>query len=586
MEEAPASPLQHRLLAILAADAVGYSRRMAEDDVGTLSALEAARALFRRSAQDHGGRVVDTAGDSVVAAFDTASGAVEAAAQVQAGLPEPRQLAFRVGIHLGDVIVHPDGSLYGDGVNVAARLQALADTGGILVSEAVRSAVRPDIAARLADRGEHAVKNIPRPVHAYALQDVASPAAEAFSVAREVQGFGGRPALAVLPFDNLSNDPEQGLLADGIAEDLLTRLALARWLPVIGRNSSFAYRGGNVDLKKAGAELGARYLLEGSIRKAGERVRITAQLIDATTAHHVWAQRYDRVLTDIFEVQDEIVDAILSALEPAVDAAEINRARRCTACDLDAWALHHQALWHLGRLDQDSFEQAIVLFRRSAERDPSFAPPLAMAATTSYFCSLLGWRPLDAGFAESQALAREALQRDPDHPVALACASAGATIGRKLDLARALAERSVAINPSHTLGRYVLGWIDMLDGAPAAGATQIEISLRLNPHDALAPMMLATLSAAHFVKGDFAAAKRAAQLGIDRAPGFPMNHRSLASACGMLGELDEGRAALARFLALSPHYSEELAFRTMPFRERAEFDRYMEGLRRLGWPPS
>lgn len=578
--EAPASRLQHRLLAILAADAVGYSRAMSEDDVGTLAALETARAHFRASAQEHGGRVVDTAGDSVVAAFDTATGAVQAAAQVQSRMADGA-LAFRVGIHLGDVIVQPDGTLYGEGVNVAARLQALADTGGILVSEAVRAAVRPEIAARLADRGEHAMKNIERPVRAYALDGAPAPATAAFSVAREVQGFGGRPALAVLPFDNLSNDPEQAHLADGIAEDLLTRLALARWLPVIARNSSFAYRGGNVDLKKAGAELGARYLLEGSVRKSGERVRITAQLIDASTAHHIWAQRYDRVLTDIFDVQDEIVEAIQGALEPAVDAAEIVRVRGRPPGDLGAWELYHQALWHLGRLEPEAFEQAIALFLQAAEQDPNFAAPVAMAADARYFSAALGWRPTAEAFPEALQLSREALQRDPEHPTALTTAAAAAAVTGRHASARELAEKAVTVNPSNALGHYVLGWIELLQGEPAAAVREVETALRLSPNDPFAPMMLGTLSGAHYMNGDPAAARDVARLAIERSPDYALHYRSLANACGMLGLVEEGRAALARFRELAPHHNEALSRNTMPFVDAADFERFMEGVRRL-----
>ncbi|NML45417.1 hypothetical protein HHL11_16810 [Ramlibacter sp. G-1-2-2] len=583
--ETPASRLQHRLLAILAADAVGYSRAMSEDDVGTLAALETARAHFRASAQEHGGRVVDTAGDSVVAAFDTATGAVQAAAQVQARMAEA-VLAFRVGVHLGDVLVQPDGTLYGEGVNVAARLQALADTGGVLVSGAVRAAVRPEIAARLADRGEHRVKNIEHPVRAFALRpDGAGPdAAAAFAADREIQGFGGRPALAVLPFDNLSNDPEQSYLADGIAEDLLTRLALARWLPIIGRNSSFAYRGGNVDLKKVGAELGARYLVEGSVRKAGERVRITAQLIDATTAHHVWAQRYDRVLTDIFAVQDEIVQAILDALEASVDAAEISRVRGRSPRELGAWELHHQALGHMARPDREAFEQAIALFTEAAQRDPSFAAPTAMAAVALYFCGMLGWRPVAETLAECRTLSLEALRRDPEHPTALATAAAIAVIAGQHAHARGFAAQGVAIDPSHALGHYILGWVLMLEGDAAASAAELETALRLNPNDIFAPMMLASLSGAHYMKGDFTPAREVALVGVARAPEYPLNHRALANACGMLDQQELGQAALERFLELSPQYTEDVARRTVPFAAPADFDRYMEGLRRLGWP--
>jgi adenylate cyclase len=288
------SLLRQRLAAILAADVAGYSHLMAADERATVSALDAARGIFRDRIEASQGRVIDMAGDSVLAVFDTATGAVTAALAVQrslgimtSGVPDGRQMRFRIGIHLGDVIEKADGTVYGDGVNIAARLEGLAEPGGIVVSDSIRNAVKGKINAHFHDLGERTVKNIADPVRSYAVIAVAETttlaAATGVDISAPVAGFGGRPALAVLPFANLSGDPEQEYFADGLAEDILTRLALWRWVPVIARNSSFAYKGRAADVKVIGRELGARYVLEGSVRKGGNRLRVTGQLIDAET---------------------------------------------------------------------------------------------------------------------------------------------------------------------------------------------------------------------------------------------------------------------------------------------------------------
>jgi adenylate cyclase len=290
--------MKRRLAAILAADAAGYSRLMAIDDQATLAALDAARTVFREQAEAQQGQIIDTAGDSVLAVFGTAAGAVAAALAIQAQVdelahaePEDRRLRFRIGIHLGDVIEKADGTVYGDGVNIAARLQALAEPGGIAVSDSIRSAVKGKADAVFTDLGEQAVKNVADPVRTHAVVSAqgALAAATGVDLCAPVPGFGGRPAIAVLPFANLSGDPGQEYFADGLAEDILTRLALWRWLPVIARNSSFSFKGRAVVVKALGRALGARYVLEGSVRKAGNRVRVTGQLIDAETGHHLWA---------------------------------------------------------------------------------------------------------------------------------------------------------------------------------------------------------------------------------------------------------------------------------------------------------
>jgi TolB-like protein/class 3 adenylate cyclase len=302
---------QRRLTAIVSADVVGYARLMGRDEGGTLAALKAhLRELIDPKIAEYAGRTVKSMADGMLLEFPSVVDAVRCAVDVQRGMvernadvPDDRQIRFRIGINVGDIIIDGD-DIFGDGVNVAARLQALAEPDGICVSASVREQIRSDLGVLFEDIGEQELKNIERPIRAFAVRlGDPSSALAGFSVTAPVRGFGGRPAIAVLPFDNMSDDPEQAYFADGIAEDILTRLAMWRWMPVIARNSSFAYRGKAIDLKQVGKALGARYILEGSVRKSGDRVRISGQLIDTETGHHVWAQRYDRVLTDIFAVR-------------------------------------------------------------------------------------------------------------------------------------------------------------------------------------------------------------------------------------------------------------------------------------------
>jgi adenylate cyclase len=384
--------VKQRLAAILAADVAGYSRLMAADERATVAALDAARAVFRAQIESSQGRVIDMAGDSVLAVFETATGAVSAALAVQKEIsssadafPEDRRMRFRIGVHLGDVIEKADGTVYGDGVNIAARLQALAEPGGIAVSDSIRNAVKGKVNAVLTDLGEQEVKNIADPVRAYATvtAEAALAAATGIDLSAPVPGFGGRPAMAVLPFANLSGDPEQEYFADGLAEDILTRLAMQRRWPVIARNSSFSFKGRAVDVRAVGKALGARYVLEGSVRKAGNRVRITGQLIDAETGHHLWAERYDRVLEDLFAIQDELTDGIVGAIEGAVGRAEIVRAHRKPPGSLDAWDACMRGWWHTSRMTRETSpsqsrcftapSSSILTSRRRMSGSPMFA---------------------------------------------------------------------------------------------------------------------------------------------------------------------------------------------------------------------
>ena len=334
------SELKKRLAAILAADVTGYSRLMAADDRATVAALDAGRAIFRAHIDANHGRVIDMAGDSVLAVFDTAIGAVSAALAVQrelatlvADTPEDRQMRFRIGVHLGDVIEKGDGTIYGDGVNIAARLEGLAAPGGISVSESIHVAVRGKVTADFVDQGEQTVKNIPHPVRAFSVSvdggvsAPALPSVPAETQTRPAPSLPDLPSLAVLPFTNMSGDPEQDYFADGMVEDIITALARMGAFFVIARNSTFVYKGKAVDIKQVGRELGVRYVLEGSVRKAGNRVRITGQLIEADTARHVWADRFEGTLEDVFELQDRITESIVSAIQPSMLRAEIERAR-------------------------------------------------------------------------------------------------------------------------------------------------------------------------------------------------------------------------------------------------------------------
>jgi adenylate cyclase len=415
---------KRNLIAILSADAVGYSRLMAENEAATVTTLTSYREVMTSRIKQHRGRVVDSPGDYLLAEFPGVVDAVQGAVAVQnefqtrnAELAEHRRMEFRIGINLGKII-DDARRLQGDGVNVAARREGPAEPGGVCVSAKVYDEVRGKVETRFDDLGPQAMKNIAGPVGAYRLllDDAWSIAAD---VSVPVPGFSGRPAIAVLPFDNMSVAPEQEYFAGGIAEDILTRLAMWRWMPVIARNSPFTFKGHAVDVKEVGKTLGARYILEGSVRKAGDRARVTLQLVDADTGHHIWAERYDRVLKDIFELQDEITEATVAALEPEVGKAEITRALRKETSPLDARDLYQRGMWHFNRFNKDDFAAGYGFYRRSAELDPGFARPLTGIATIRIFEALLAWSDNPAqALGGAHRLAREAVSPNYDEETA------------------------------------------------------------------------------------------------------------------------------------------------------------------------
>jgi adenylate cyclase len=582
------------LAAILAADAAGYSRLMDGDERATVAALDAARQVFRRHIEAHRGRVVDMAGDSVLAVFGSAAGAASAALAVQSELDDlqqdqsaERRLRFRIGLHLGDVIEKADGSVYGGGINVAARLQALAEPGTIMASESMRSAVKGKVAAEFQDQGEQQVKNIADPVRAFAVKPTADllRAVTGVDVSRPVPGFGGRPAIAVLPFVNLSTDPEQEYFADGLADDILTRLSMWRWVPVIARNSSFSYKGRHVDIKEVGRALGARYVLEGSVRRSGHRLRVTGQLIDATTGHHLWAERYDRVLDDVFAIQDELTEGIVGALEGAVGKAETERARLKPPASIDAWDCFLRGWWHLQQFTREDFAAAEPLFLAAARRDPGLAGAHSGLAVLRNLEGFFLWSPDPRrAFAEAKASALAALAADPLDPFSHSVLALGLAAAGQHDEALAMSRKGVEINPSFARGYNVLAVVHQFRGEPEASIVAAETAIRISPNDVLLPNFLATLSAGHYLARDYAKAAEVARLGVLRGPNHPLAWRHLANALGQLGRIDEAREVLARCLELMPGFSSKAAARaSLPFRDEAVFQHTLEGLRKAGW---
>ena len=590
--------LRQRLAAILAADVAGYSRLMAGDGPGTVAALDAARAVFRQEIQAQHGRVVDMAGDAVLAVFDSASGAVRAALTVQAQLaegfqevPEDRRMRFRIGLHLGEVMVKADGTVYGDGVNIAARLESLAEVGGITVSAAVAGAVRGQVDVHFADQGEQVVKNIPYPVHAFrwvtAKQDTPFGA-----IPHAVQPTR-HPSIAVLPFANLSDDPEQEYFADGIAEDLITALSRLRWLTVIARNSSFTYKGRSPDVRELGQTLGARYVLEGSVRKSGGRVRVSCRLIDASDGKQRWAERYDRELAQTFDLQDEITLTIAGTIEPELSRAEQERAGRKPADSLDAWDLFQRGLWHFWQYTRQAHAEARRLFQAAIQRDAQFAPAYSYLAL-SYFSSFAnGLDESEKSFTLAREMATRALAIDEKEAMARFVLGRVFTLSGNVPSGVAELQAAVRLNPSFAQAHYGLGAallsLDRWEEACEACAT----AERLSPHDPMLQAFQGTRALALSLGGRLEEAELVAKSAARHPTATFWTVATLASVLGHLGRTDEAAAAITKLLTLRPDFSKAMVKRFFgrpddtgddrpgKFRARAHF---FDGLYQAGLP--
>jgi adenylate cyclase len=579
--------VRRKLAAILSADAVGYSRRMAENDTSTVDALRSHRETLGGFVREHRGRVVDAVGDNLLAEFASAVDAVACAIGVQAELErrdakvaEDRRLRFRIGIHLGDLLVDGD-QLFGDGINVAARLEALAEPGGLCASAAVVEQVRGKLPATFEDLGEQPLKNIPIPVRAYAIRPIADRVGAATDDAMTVAGFGGRPAIAILPFENRNGAPEQEYLADGIVEDLIARLSAFRLFPVISRSSTFTYKGKRVDARQASRELRARYVVEGSVQRAGNRIRVVVDLVDGVLGHQVYSERYDRELGDVFALQDDIVLAMVSSIEPALGRAERQRARSKPTPQLDAWECFQRGSWLLFALrSKDEVAQALDLFRRARDLDPAFSTAAALEAICHSAEFLYQWSedPARSVAAELEA-AQASLALDDEDPFAhvalgYACSDAG-------DDQRATAafERAIELNPSLTMAYQGLA-VALSADRPDEAIRVMEKAIRLSPRDRQMHLFLHQLAVAHLVAGRYDDALRWEQESLRLRVDQPHVYRIIAAACGHLGRGAEALDALAKMQRLTPHFSVE-AFRRS--NSAALVDRCLEGWRRAGW---
>ena len=587
------SDVERRLAAILSADVAGYSRLMAEDEAATIRTLTDYREEVGMLVRQHRGRVVDFTGDNFLAEFPTALDATHCAVEIQrvlaarnVDLPADRRMQFRIGIHLGDVTVQGE-RLYGDGVNIAARLEGLAEPGGVCLSATVYEQVAKKLTVEVDDLGTHTLKNIPRPVHAYRvrwkLERFAAGADLPGMKELTVPGFGGRPAIAVLPFDNLSGDPEQEYFADGIAEDLLTRLSLSRDFPVIARNSSFVYKGKAVDVKQVSRELGVRYVVEGSVRKAGTRLRISTQLIDATTGEHVWAERYDRELRDLFTLQDEITEAIVGALSPALWRSEETRAARKESHRLDAWDSVARGWWHFQRQTKDDSAKARLFFEHAIELDPHHADGYVGVGATHWLDTISQWTDsLPGSIAALEQAAQRALRVDDREPRAHVLVSRVRMLQGEGAEAIACCSRAIELNPSLALAHSWLGLLLAITGRAEEGIAAIEKAIRLSPEDWALHIYLSHLALAHFVAGRYREAVEWAKRSVQRRSDLALAHTYLAASYAHLGQLEKAHRACTEALRLWPDLS--LTGLQLNFAcGHPEFiARYFDGLRQAG----
>jgi adenylate cyclase len=583
--------VQRRLTAVLAADIAGYSRLMGADEEGTLAQLKAHRhAQLDPKIEEHQGRIVKTTGDGILAEFSSVVDALRCAIEIQRGMlernvdvPQGRRIEFRVGINVGDIIID-GGDIYGDGVNVAARLEGLAEPGGICVSGRVQEDARGKLDIVFEDAGEQQLKNIAWPVRVYRVR-LSGEAAQSRPAFALPLALPDKPSIAVLPFTNMSGDPEQDYFADGMTEDVITGLSRARWLFVIARNSSFTYRGRSTDVKQVAHELGVRYVLEGSVRKVGERVRISAQLAEGTSGRQLWAKRYDRELSDIFAMQDEITETIIGAVEPELGKVERRRSAGKRPDNLDAWDLYQRGMSHLYEYTKDDLQRARQYFAEAIARDPQLGPAHSGLAETYYYEGVYG-------FADSISDNREKALAPALRAVVLDAEDAGAhcTLGRAYYMRRAYdaafreLKTALELNPSLALAHYGLGATLVFSGRAEEGIPYLTAAIRLSPHDPNMGSFLVRLAdAAYFLKRYEEAAEWARR--ALQQPNFQWSRYTvLIAALAQLGRLDEARNCIQELQVKRPNTSIAFVRETHLFGDTANFAHYLDGLRMAGLP--
>jgi adenylate cyclase len=581
--------IERRLVAILAADVVGYSRLMGQNEERTLTDLKGARrTLVDPVIAAHRGRIVKTTGDGLLVEFASAVDAVRCAIEFQASmaqrngdLPQDIRLDYRVGIHVGDIIVD-DNDIFGDGVNIAARLEGIAEPGAICISDDAHRQVRGKIDAAFHDMGPQALKNIAESVRAWQIFVDDAAGASQTAAASPSLALPDKPSIAVLPFQNMSGDSEQEYFADGMVEDIITALSRFKSLFVIARNSSFTYKGKAIDIRSVGRELGVRYVLEGSVRKAGNRVRITAQLIEAATNRHLWADKFDGGLEDVFDLQDKVTSAVVSLIAPRLEMAEIERARQKPTEKLDSYDHYLRGMTALyGR----SLSEAYASFRKAIEQDANYAAAHAMLAWSLLVQQAVRGAPLSAESRDEAILhARVAIRLADEDALALARAGHVLTyLGREYDLGASIVEQAVNINPNLAMAWYSRGWVMLLCAEGASSVESFERMLRLSPLD---PLKLSAWNGASFAlflleryEEGRAAALKTVQQTVDA---HSLSALAANAMCG--GHAAEAQQAVARILRFNPNFRSAHAREAFPVRLPQERERIVAALREAGLP--
>jgi adenylate cyclase len=588
MEPAGPARVERRLAAILAADVAGYSRLMGADEEGTLAALKAIRReLGDPKIAEHKGGIVKTTGDGLLVEFQSVVDAVRCAVEVQramaernAGVPAAKRIEFRFGIHQGDIIVE-DGDIFGDGVNLAARLEGLAEPGGICVSGRVHADAAGKVDVAFDDLGEQSLKNIARPLRVYRVRLGEVPATNTPAAALALPD---KPSIAVLPFQNMSGDPEQEYFADGMVEEIVTALSRIRWLFVIARNSTFTYKGRAVDVKQIGRELGVRYVLEGSVRKGGNRVRITAQLIDATNGTHLWADRFEGTLEDVFELQDKVAISVAGVIEPTLRQTEIERARRKRPDSLDAYDLYLRALPCAVAAMPEDADKALPLLEKAIDLEPEFAAAHAMIAWCQEQRYLRGGMQEETRNAALRH-ARHAIAAGGDDAVALATAGfVIAVAGRDFETALTAFDRSFALSSSSALALSFSSIVRAWKGDDAIAVEHGNRALRLSPVDPWIYMPYIGLAYAHFAAGRFEETVAAASLATQSNPRFIVPQILHAAALANLDRSEDAKTVVQRLLELQPGLTVATGILSARYVDPKHIAALANALRRAGLP--
>ncbi len=586
---------RRKLSAILSADVEGYSRLMSDDEEATVQSITSYREFMTSIIHTQNGRVADAKGDNILAEFASVVDAVRCAVEIQRGLkkrnselPDHRKMEFRIGINLGDIIEEEE-AIYGDGVNIAARLEGLAHSGGICISGTAYDQVKNKLDLGYEYLGEQTVKNIPEPVRVYRVGlepgERRYPETLEMGAPSEAPTLPDKPSIAVLPFDNLSGDPEQVYFVDGIVDDIITELSRFPYIFVIARTTSFIFKGKSIGVRQVGRELGVRYVLEGSVRKVSDRVRITAQLIEAATGNHIWAERYDRNLEDIFSVQDEITAQVVGSIHSELYSAEMRRARQKPVESLDVWNYAVRARWHVLRLTREDNSEAKRLFGKALELEPDYVPALALLVYCHVCDVIFGWSQAPPeSITEARRLARKAASLDENDPWVQCSLGFTEFIAKNPDAAIAHYRKAIELNPNFALAHGYLSCQLSYAGEAEAAIEAGHNAIRLSSRDPELFHFHVGIGTGHFIAERYEEAVAWANKVIAERPETPAGHRLLAASLAQAGQIAEARRALEDVLRITPGLTATLLRNITHFKKPADFDRYIDALRKAGLP--